>query len=243
MSTAEIARLGQLLSAEEAKSIAGALRQVKLTHIAAKRAYPPHRFEVQQLLKKLLARDGDVARVAAVLDGMAAVPQVERPVAVWTSPSVPGSGGHTTLAALDMINDATAFVYAATYSAGKGSPHLLALRNAVDRGVSVTVVVDVKERADAAALIAHELWGARIWTLAEPEDGQWAIQHSKLIAVDDRASFVTSANFSTAAAMRSLECGILSKDALIAAGIREHLQNLHKHGVLVDLPKWLKSAT
>jgi phosphatidylserine/phosphatidylglycerophosphate/cardiolipin synthase-like enzyme len=134
-----------------------------------------------------------------------------------------------------MINDATAFLYAATYSAGKDSPHLAALRNALDRGVAVTVVVDVKERADAAALIAQKLNGARIWTLAEPADGHWAIQHAKLIAVDDRSSFVTSANFSAAAAMRSLECGMLSQDALIAAGIREHLENLHKHGVLIDL--------
>jgi phosphatidylserine/phosphatidylglycerophosphate/cardiolipin synthase-like enzyme len=174
-------------------------------------------------------------RVAAVLDGIAAVPQVERPVAVWTSPWLPGSGGHTTLAALDMINGATGFVYAATYSAGKDSPHLLALRNALDRGVSVTVVVDVKEQGLAASMICKALDGARIWTLAEPMDGQWAIQHAKLITVDDTAAFVTSANFSTAAAKRSLECGMLSRDSLVAVSLREHLQNLHKHGVLIDL--------
>jgi phosphatidylserine/phosphatidylglycerophosphate/cardiolipin synthase-like enzyme len=236
MSTAEIARLGQLLSAEEAKSIAASLRQVKLPHVAAKRAYAAHRSDVQRLLQKLLEDDGDVLRVSAVLDGIAAVPQVERPVAVWTSPSVPGSGGHTTLAALDMINNANAFVYASTYSAGKDSPQLLALRNALDRGVRVTVVVDVKVMAESAALVAGQLKGARIWTLAEPEDGEWAIQHSKLITVDDSAAFVTSANFSVAGAKRSLECGILSKDSLVAVSVREHLQNLHAHGALIDLP-------
>lgn len=234
MSSAEVARLGELLSADEARSIAAALRQLKLPHLAAKRAYPNHRSEVQRLLRQLL-RGGDLLRVAAVLDGIAAVPQVERPVPVWTSPSVPGSGGHTTLAALDMINGATAFVYAATYSAGKHSPHLVALRNALDRGVAVTVVVDVKERADQAAMICKELDGARVWTLVEPEDGEWAIQHSKLITVDDTAAFVTSANFSTAGAKRSLECGMLSRDSLVAVSVREHLQNLYKHGVLIDL--------
>jgi phosphatidylserine/phosphatidylglycerophosphate/cardiolipin synthase-like enzyme len=235
MSSAEVARLGELLSADEARSVAAALRQLKLPHLAAKRAYPYHRSEVQQLLRHLLRGDGDLLRVAAVLDGIAAVPQVERPVAVWTSPSVPGSGGHTTLAALDMINGATAFVYAATYSAGKDSPHLVALRNALDRGVMVTVVVDVKERADHAAILCKALDGARVWTLAEPEDGEWAIQHSKLITVDDTAAFVTSANFSTAGAKRSLECGMLSRDSLVAVSVREHLQNLYKHGVLIDL--------
>lgn len=235
MSSAEVTRLGELLSADEARTVAAALRQLKLPHLAAKRAYPNHRSEVQQLLRRLLRVDGDLLRVAAVLDGIAAVPQVERPVPVWTSPSVPGSGGHTTLAALDMINGATAFVYAATYSAGKDSPHLVALRNALDRGVAVTVVVDVKARADDAAMICKALDGARVWTLVEPEDGEWAIQHSKLITVDDTAAFVTSANFSTAGAKRSLECGMLSRDSLVAASVREHLQNLHTHGVLVDL--------
>ncbi|MBZ4519464.1 DISARM system phospholipase D-like protein DrmC [Mycobacterium avium] len=237
MSSAEVARLGELLSADEARSVAAALRQLKLPHLAAKRAYPSHRSEVQWLLRQLVRGDGDLLRVAAVLDGIAAVPQVERPVAVWTSPSVPGSGGHTTLAALDMINGATAFVYAATYSAGKDSPHLLALRNAIDRGIMVTVVVDVRERADHAAMICKALDGAHVWTLAEPDDGEWAIQHAKLITVDDTVAFVTSANFSTAGAKRSLECGMLSRDSIVAVSVRQHLQNLHTHGVLVDL-RW-----
>jgi len=235
MSSVVVARLGELLSADEARAVGAALRQLKLPHLAAKRAYPNHRAEVQRLLRQMLQADGDLHRVAAVLEGIAAVPQIERPVAVWTSPSVPGSGGHTTLAALDMINGATAFVYAATYSAGKNSPHLLALRHAIDRGVMVTVVVDTKERADHAAMMCAALAGARMWRLAEPEDGDWAIQHSKLIAVDDTAVFVTSANFSTAGAKRSLECGMLSRDSLVAASVRQHLENLHTHGVLVDL--------
>lgn len=234
MDGAEAVRLGELVSADEARAISAALRHLKLPHLAAKRAYPAHRSEVQQLLTRMLALDGDLLRTAALLDGIAAVPRVERPVAVWTSPWLPGTGGHTTLAALDMINKATAFVYAATYSAGKDSPHLLALRNAVERGVSVTVVVDVREQGSTAAMIRRALEGARIWTLAEPEDGSWAIQHSKLISVDDTAAFVTSANFSTAAAKRSLECGMLSRDMLVAASLREHLENLHQHGFLVD---------
>jgi phosphatidylserine/phosphatidylglycerophosphate/cardiolipin synthase-like enzyme len=232
-----IARLGELLSGEEAKAVAAALRQSGLPHLAAKRCYPARRSEVRQLLSQLFGDGNDVLQVAAVLEGIAAVPQAERPVVVWTSPSVPGSDGHTTLAALDMINGANAFIYAATYSAGKGSPHLLALRNALDRGVSVTVVVDTKQRPDAAALIADELKDARVWTLAEPEDGHWAIQHAKLITVDDRTSFVTSANFSAVAALRSLECGMMTNDVLIATGLREQLENLHSHGVLIDLPK------
>ena len=155
-----IARLGELLSADEAGRSPPLCANVKLPHLAAKRAYPaPSGGE--EAPEELLRGDGDVLRVAAVLDGIAAVPQVERPEVVWTSPRFRASGGHTTLAALDLINSATAFVYAATYSAGKDSPHLVALRNALDRGVAVTVVVDAKERADHAAMIRQALDGAR----------------------------------------------------------------------------------
>jgi phosphatidylserine/phosphatidylglycerophosphate/cardiolipin synthase-like enzyme len=229
-----IARLGQLLNAEEASRIAAELRQRHLTHLAARRAYPEHQVEVKRLLTELIAGTSDASMAAAILDGIAAVPRVARPDLVWTSPRVPGSEGRTTLAALDLINNAETSVYAATYSAGKASPHLVALSNASVRGVEVTVVVDTRQRADHAGMIRLALPQARMWTLAEPEDGSWAIQHAKLIAADDRCALVTSANFSQAAARWSMECGLQSTDSIVARGIREHLDRLHQNGVLVD---------
>lgn len=232
MSTIE--RLGQLLSADEAARIAAELRQRRLAHLAAKRAYPQHRVEVKKLLGDLLTTDSDVLRAAAVLDGIAAVPRVAQPELVWTSPRVPGAEGRTTLAALDLINRAETTVYAATYSAGRLSPHLIALANVSARGVAVTVVVDTQQRSDHAEIIRQELPTARMWTLAQPDDGSWAIQHAKLIAVDDRFSLVTSANFSKAAAQRSLECGLQSTDPSVARALREYLELLHQNGVLID---------
>ena len=227
-------RLGTLLSADEAGRVAAELRLRRLAHLAAKRAYPTHRAEVKKLLGELVAEHGDVLRVAAVLDGIAAVPRVERPDLVWTSPRVPGAEGRTTLAALDLINNAETSVYAATYSAGRFSPHLVALANASDRGVAVTVVVDTLQRSDHAEIIRDVLPDTRMWKLAQPEDGSWAIQHAKLITVDDRIALVSSANFSEAAALRSLECGMQSSDPGVARGVREHLERLHQNGVLVD---------
>jgi phosphatidylserine/phosphatidylglycerophosphate/cardiolipin synthase-like enzyme len=110
----------------------------------------------------------------------------------------------------------------------------VALANVSARGVAVTVVVDTKQRSDHAEIIRFALPNARMWTLAQPEDGSWAIQHAKLIAVDDRFALVTSANFSKAAAQRSLECGLQSTDPGVARGLREHLELLHQNGVLVD---------
>lgn len=229
-----IALLGELLNPDEARRIAAELRQCRLAHLAAKRALPEHQAEVKGLITELLAGHGDVSVAAAALDGIASVPRVVRPDLVWSSPRIPGAEGRTTLAALDLINGAEKTIYSATYSAGKLSPHLVALADASARGVAVTVVVDTFQRADHAAIVSEALPQARLWTLAKPDDGTWAIQHAKLISVDDRIAFVTSANFSSAAANRSLECGMRSADPGIARGIRQHLERLHQNGVLID---------
>ncbi|UYM05482.1 DISARM system phospholipase D-like protein DrmC [Solicola gregarius] len=231
-----IARLGALLTPEEASRVAASLRQSRRPNIAAKRAYGVNQAVVRTLLRELIGSDTSVERGVAALEGIAAVPRVPRPDLVWTNPrDVPGAEGRTTKAALDLINRAEGVVYAATYSAGWGSPHLVALKNARTRGVAVTIVVDTAQRLETAEMIAGMLDGARVWTLDEPEDDAYAIQHAKLIAVDDREALVTSANFSLAAAERSLECGLLSVDATIATGLRERLDLLHRHGVLIDL--------
>ena len=231
-----IARLGELLTPEEAGRIAADLRQRRRTNLAAKKAYRVNQVEVKTLLRELVGGDTDIDRCVAALEGIAAVPRMSRPDIVWTNPrDIPGAEGRTTKAALDLINRAEGAVYAATYSAGWGSPHLVALRNALRRGVDVTVVVDTAQRRETAEMVAGMLVGAQIWTLEKPADDTCAIQHAKLITVDDREALVTSANFSTAAAERSLECGLLSTDTAIATGLRERLALLHRYGVLVDL--------
>lgn len=232
----EIARLGEILTQEEAGRIAADLRQRRRPNLAAKKAYRANQVEVKKLLRQLVGDDANVDRCVAALEGIAAVPRVSHPDIVWTNPrDVPGAEGRTTKAALDLINRAEGSVYAATYSAGWGSPHLVALRNALRRGVDVTVVVDTAQRRETAEMVAGVLVGAQIWTLEKPADDTYAVQHAKLITVDDREALVTSANFSAAAAERSLECGLLSTDQAIATGLRERLVLLHRHGVLMDL--------
>ena len=230
-----LGELGALLSAEEASWIAAELRQRRLPHLAAKRAYPQNRVRVKELLGRLLAEQADVGLAAAVLDGIASVPRPDPLETVWTCPSVPGGEGRTTLAVAELINQAQSAVYAATYSASWGSAYVTALANAVGRGVRVTVIIDRKMQNDTRDLLLRQLPGARLWTYALTDDTPYPPrQHAKLVVVDERASFVTSANFSDAAAKRNLECGLLSYDPDIAGGIRSQLETLRRHGVLVD---------
>ena len=230
-----VARLGALLSAEEAGWIAAELRQRRLPHLAAKRAFPHHRREVKALLAQLLSEQEGVAVAAAVLDGIASVPRPEPLETIWTIPSLPGVEGRTTLAVAELINEAHSTVYAATYSASWGSAYVTTLANAIARGVHVTVVVDRKLQKETGDLLQQQLPGTRLWTYALTDDSMYPPrQHAKLVVVDERAAFVTSANFSNAAAKRNLECGLLSRDAGIARGIKSQLETLRQHDMLVD---------
>ena len=130
-----------VLTPEEAGAVAAALRQQRLAHLAAQRAFPANRAEVKALLTELVASSGGAGMAAAVLDGIAAVPRAAGPEPVWTAPSVPGLEGRTTLAIADLINRAVATVYAATYSAGAGADYVQALAHAIDRGVAVRVIL------------------------------------------------------------------------------------------------------
>lgn len=230
-----VARLGELLAPAEAGAIAAALRQQRLPHLAAQRAFAANRAEVKTLLSQLVATIGDADLAAAVLDGIAAVPRAMGPEPVWTAPNVPGLGGRTTLAVADLINQATATVYAATYSAGAGSDYVQALAHAIDRGVEVTVILDRGMQAKNGGLIPKALAGARVWAYAPEPVGQYVpLQHAKFVVVDRTAALVTSANFSNAAAKFNLECGLLSHDASVAEGLVCQLETLYAHDALVD---------
>lgn len=229
-----VARLGELLTPAEAGAIAAALRQQRLPHLAAQRAFAVNRPEVKTLLTALALEAGSVELAAAVLDGIAAVPRRPGPEPVWTAPTLPGLGGRTTLAVAELINRATATVYAATYSAGAGSDYVQALAHAIDRGVAVTVIVDRGMQEKNGGAVPKTLAGARVWVYAPEVVGEYVpLQHAKLVVVDRASALVTSANFSNAAAKLNLECGLLSHDAAVADDLVRQLETLYEHGALV----------
>jgi len=230
------AELGARLSRDEAGWIAAELRASGLTHRAARRAFPTNQLAVKPLLSALLAEQGDQHRAAAVLDGIAAVPRLTRPDIVWSCPSVPGIDGRTTLAVAEIINEAKRSVYAATFSVNSWSPYVKTLKLALDRGVAVTLVLDSKLQAEATDHLAPHVPGARLWTYAKTDASQWPPrQHAKFVVIDDDAALVTSANFSDAAARKNLECGLLTRDPEVARGLRQQIDRLREHGVLMDL--------
>lgn len=230
------ADLGSFVTKEEARKLRANLALGHgLLHQAVSGVHPSRRPRAHALLEAVLADlGGDLGALSVVLEALSGVAQTARPQLVWTSPSLPSSEGHTTLAVSALINEAQTYVYAATYSAGMGSAYVAALREALERGVKVTVIVDRAKQGQIAATLAAKLGGARIWTLREPLAGEWAVQHAKLVMVDGLAALVTSANFSAAAAESNLECGVLLRDAAVAKSIKAHLDRLRECDYLVD---------
>lgn len=230
------AELGGFVTKEEAKRLkAGLVLGHGLLHQAVTGIHPSRREEVEQLLDAVLSQlDGNVGALSTVLEALSGVPQAARPQLVWTSPSLPKSEGHTTLAVSQLINEAQTYVYAATYSATMDSSYVTALREALRRGVKVTLILDRAKQEQKAALLAGMLDGARIWTLRKSEAGEYAVQHAKIAMIDGLAALVTSANFSTAAAETNLECGVLLRDASVALAIKSHLDLLRENEFLVD---------
>ena len=174
---------------------------------------------------------------AAVLRGYAAAAQLNATNirAVWSGPTFDGDGDHTTSALSHLIDDANEDVFASTYSATPDSEFIKALWRAIARGVRTTLLVDSSVNNGKTALMLRvKLTGARFWTYDAP-DGKYAVQHSKVVIVDSRTAFVTSANLSTAGAERNLETGVVIHDVDFATNIRQRFAKLWEHGVITEL--------
>ncbi|MDN4477303.1 DISARM system phospholipase D-like protein DrmC [Demequina sp. SYSU T00039] len=155
--------------------------------------------------------------------------------AVWSGPTFDGDGDHTTSALAHLIDSAADDVFASTFSATRDSAFVDALWRAVARGIRTTLLVDSKvKNGEVAAMLQERLAGARFWTYVHP-DGGYAAQHSKAVLVDSRSAFVTSANFSDAAAHRNLEAGVIIHDAAFASGMRQRFNRLWEAGAVSDL--------
>lgn len=175
--------------------------------------------------------------LAAVLRGFAAAAQQNQTDirAVWSGPTFDGDGDHTTSALAHLIDDASEDVFASTYSATPDSEFVKALWKAIARGVRTTLLVDsTVNNGNTAAMLRTKLTGARFWTYRAPS-GQYALQHSKVVIVDSRTAFVTSANLSSAGAESNLEAGVVIHDVQFASSMRQRFTKLWEHGAITDL--------
>jgi phosphatidylserine/phosphatidylglycerophosphate/cardiolipin synthase-like enzyme len=175
---------------------------------------------------------------------------------VWTGPEVPGSRSRDTAVVVrELFASAERSVLVSTYAIHQGRQVFqpLAVRMGERPGLSVRVFVHVgrthQDRTPENAILMNfathfrrEWPGPRLPDLYYDRRSlaldatERASLHAKCVIVDDRRSFVTSANFTEAAQERNLEAGVLVDDAHFAASLRAQFDALVQSGELRRLP-------
>ena len=113
-----------------------------------------------------------------------------------------------------------------------------ALSRAVQRGVRITFVAE--RAADNPSFHGPRVAFAHVPArrLRWPADRRpaGACLHAKILVVDRIVALVGSANVTTSAMERNLECGVLVRDRIVAADIARHVDELVRAGELMPLP-------
>jgi phosphatidylserine/phosphatidylglycerophosphate/cardiolipin synthase-like enzyme len=130
-----------------------------------------------------------------------------------------------------------------TYAARRYPPLIAALREAVERGVDVNIVVETREGAAGLlggpepAIAFTSVPGLRLWHWSPGSRGhERARQHAKLAVADRYILLVGSANLTESGVRRNLEAGVLVTGGTAPQRAAEHIRELQRSGVLAPLP-------
>jgi phosphatidylserine/phosphatidylglycerophosphate/cardiolipin synthase-like enzyme len=162
---------------------------------------------------------------------------------VWSGPESPHAPVRATAAVLaDVVRGAERELILMTYSAREYQPLSQALRAAVAKGVTVSVVVETLQGA-GSALAGDEpyrafvnIGGIDLWhwpSAKRTEPG--AKMHAKLAVADRRTLFVSSANLTQSGVAKNIESGILIRGGPAPARAAEHIDALRATGNLTRL--------
>ena len=229
-----LSELARILEPREAKILGAELRAGKTLGMAISTVSQERRATIRPLLEILCT----TIKPTVIGDALSAISiSAERATTqidvVWSGPTPEGFMGRRTWAvAEDLISRAKEFIYAATYSAGRDSPYVKALKNAIARGIRVVCLVDPHALPEIAQMIKRELEEAELLSIAPSPDGKHPLMHAKFLVIDGAYTFITSANFSIAAADSSLETGLWVRNEFVSAQIKDHVDHLSEIGIL-----------
>jgi phosphatidylserine/phosphatidylglycerophosphate/cardiolipin synthase-like enzyme len=158
---------------------------------------------------------------------------------VWSGPSSSVTTSRLTSAVVvDLVDEAVAEVLLASYAMHSEPALAAALSRAVQRGVRITFVAE--RAADNPSFHGPRVAFAHVPArrLRWPADRRpaGACLHAKILVVDRIVALVGSANVTTSAMERNLECGVLVRDRIVAADIARHVDELVRAGELMPLP-------
>lgn len=161
---------------------------------------------------------------------------------VWTGPEtsiVPTR--KTEQVMVEVINSAKGKLFVVSYVFYKAIASINAINSAIDRGVSVKILLESSEEQggtvniDGLNSMRAKVPGASllIWNpQSRSEAGAKASVHAKCIVADGKNAFVTSANLTSAAMERNMEIGVMVSGGAVPQQLHSHLEALQNTKVL-----------
>lgn len=163
----------------------------------------------------------------------------------WTGPEAKGAIARETAAIVrELFDQAEKSVLIGGFRFDHGKKLLRPLADAMARGVEVLIVIDIPGNAPAKAA-ATSFATAKIdaffrdnWPSEEHRPDvyydprtayrtdDWASMHAKCVVVDERRSFITSANFTNRGQTRNIELGVVIDDEAFAKSVVRQWQTL-----------------
>lgn len=229
--------LGQALTGRSSELVAGELRSLAASGMT--RAHIAH-------LVRTVAAERERSQRAS-----------DRVELVWTGPEVTGSGSRDTLVVVrELFARAASSVYVAGFAVYQGKTVFGPLARRMDAVPDLTVrlFLNVARRpsdgrpadeiigAFGRSFVSEHWPGGRLPTVffdpraLDPDPGRRASLHAKCVVVDERVSFVTSANLTEAAQRRNIEAGLLVEEPVLARGLCSQFDTLVDRGLLRRLP-------
>ncbi|MFH8681259.1 DISARM system phospholipase D-like protein DrmC [Streptomyces lydicus] len=191
-------------------------------------------------LRSHLSEDSDGPYAAGLLLGAAHANRrhkaAHRVDVVWTGPASHVQTSRLTSAVVDeLVNSAQREIMLVSYASHPLKSLSDALAAAANRGVEVTLLLE--QPADNPKFHSipdfFDLSATRLrWPFEFRESG--ASLHAKIIVVDRMIALVGSANLTSYAFEKNLECGILLRDPDYARAIASHLGSLREAGILAE---------
>ena len=153
---------------------------------------------------------------------------------VWTGPTTPFvSARRTEQALLQVINAAGQFLFITSFVAYDVSTIVKALNAANDRGVVISMLLELSERHggsltfDAIGKLRELVPSARLYAWNDKSDPfSNGRVHAKVAVADDRICFITSANLTGYAMEKNMEAGVLISGGHIPKLLDNHLRSL-----------------
>ena len=172
---------------------------------------------------------------------------------VWSGPDLAGDFTRDTRVVVhELFGKAQKRVIVSTYALYQGQDLFAPLHKAmtIHPGMKVALFLDIargdKDLPEAQLLAQfREKFQKEHWpwqplpevyydprSLEKPGSPKRACLHAKIVVIDDKEVFLTSANLTEAAQQRNIETGVLLKSPAIAAQLTEHFESLVIEGHL-----------